>query len=298
MRTAIRSTHSRPALAALLWTLAALPWAPAGRAADGPDMVISSGETDGNYVAVAGRLRTLLGSKHGYYVEVMPSEGSLQNLERLHDPASPVGIALAQGDALHSFLIEHPEALEQVVVMADLGDECVFLLTTKGSGLDSAADLRDDRGHRIAVGPRDSGAALTYALMKRIDPAYARTEVAHVGVMEALAQIKVGGPYSNLRSAMMVQRPRTVSPPLALVVENPDEYRMVPIRSKDLESPKLPDGRPVYDFREVRVRNTSVDTMCTRGLVIASKAKLDAGKREHLAQVLLESASYIAPGAD
>ena len=261
-------------------------------------MTFSSGEAEGNYVAVAGRLRTLLSSKHNYYVEVLSSEGSLQNLERLHDPESPVGVALAQADALHSYLVEHPEARDETLVMADLGDECVFLLTTVGSGVSEAADLRKDRGHRIAVGGRDGGAALTYALMQRIDPSYERTEAAFVGVMEALAQIKVGGPYSNLRSAMMVQRPRTVSPPLALVVENPDEYRMVPIRSEDLDSPELPDGRPVYEFREVKVRNRSVDTMCTRGLVVASTAKLDASQRESLAQVLLESASYIAPGRD
>ena len=73
MRTATRSTPAWLALAFLLQALA-------GSAADRPDIVISSGEAEGNYVAVAGRLRTLLSSKHNYSVEVLSSEGSLQNL--------------------------------------------------------------------------------------------------------------------------------------------------------------------------------------------------------------------------
>ena len=102
---------------------------------------------------------------------------------------------------------------------------------------------------------------------------------------------------------MLVQRPRITSPPLEAVLDNLDTYRIVPIRSEDLENAALPGGRAVYTFETVKVgfgrdHSVSFDTICTPGLLIAVKPKLGEKTLNELAKVILSSASDIMPGRD
>jgi hypothetical protein len=271
---------------------------PAGsaRARTSADLVISSGVEGSSYAAVADRVRLLLTNEQHYSVETLPSLGSMENLARIADPKSPVGVGLTQADALSAYLRDHPEFADQFVVLADIGKECAFLVTARRSGIASVADLKTERGNRIAVGPAGSGAAVTYAYMTTLVPELGRTAAANVGVMEALAQLKSAGEYSNVEGALLVQRPRLVSPPLEIVLDDPEAFRIVPIRRGDLTSPKLPDGGPVYTFDRIAVRKLELETICTRGLLLASKTKVPGETREQLAQLLLQSMNYIAPG--
>jgi hypothetical protein len=120
-------------------------------------------------------------------------------------------------------------------------------------------------------------------------------------MMEALLQIKAGGEFATLDAAMLVQRPRITSPPLEALLDNLDTYRMVPIRSADLENATLPGGRAVYTFETVKIgfgRDHSVnfETICTPGLLIAAKPKLGEKTLNELANVILSSADDIMPG--
>jgi hypothetical protein len=271
---------------------------PAGTAVargSGADLVISSGPEGGGYHEIGRRVRNLLTNEHHYYVEVEPSRGSMENLARLADPESPVGAALAQTDALNLYLREHPEFAQEFVVLADIGKECVFLIAGRAGDLLTAADLKADAGRSIAVGHEDSGAAVTWAHMGQLEPRLQNTRPVYVDVVEALARIKARENYSKLETAMLVQRPHVASPPLEIVLDSPDAFRILAIRAGDLKSPALPNGAPVYTFEKVEVRKVSFDTICTRGLLLASKQKVDASVRSRLAEVLLESASYIAP---
>jgi hypothetical protein len=260
------------------------------------DFVISSGVEGGSYHGVASRLRTLLTSQYKYHVELLTSQGSLENLSRLDDPDSPVALALTQADALSRYLDAHPDFADEFSVLANVGEECAFLITGGDSGLSTTADLGGDEQRKISVGREGSGAAVTWEFLGRIDAGFRSTAPVHVDVMEALAQIKAGNEYSEVDVAMLVQNPRVLSPPLAIVLDNPDIYHFVSIRSEDLDTPSLPDGIPVYTFRDITVRKTTFQTLCTQGLLLAAKAKLTEDKRSRLAQVLLESGHYIAPG--
>ena len=267
--------------------------------AQGPaDLVISSGKEGGNYFAMAGRLRTLLTRDHAQYAEVRPSLGSVENLAHLDNPESPVGVAFAQADALNGYLEENPEFRGEFVVLADLGRECVFLFARRDGGIQSAADLKTRAGRQISVDRPGSGASVTYDYMMRLDPAFKNTEVVNVDMMEALAQLKISSDYSNLAAAMLVQRPRIVSPALEIVLNSPDAYRIVPVREGDLKAASLPSGKPVYTFETVQVRQTKFETMCTRALLLAATDKLSTEVRSKLAEVLLESIDYIAPDTD
>ena len=76
--------------------------APAGRSAE--NLVISSGSESGYYHSVARGLRAVLRSQYDTALEIGTSTGSLENLARLDDPASPAAIALTQAARARAFL--------------------------------------------------------------------------------------------------------------------------------------------------------------------------------------------------
>ena len=251
-----------------------------------PDFVFSSGREGGNYHAVALRLRNLL---PGRPVGVLSSRGSRENLTRLADPASPVNLAFTQADALSQHIFQNPTFANQFAVLADIGKECALLIAGRSSGIESAADLKVASGRRLSVDSVDSGAAVTWETMSRIEPAFLATSAVYVDLMESLAQIKSAGEFSPLKAAMIVQDPSVVSPPVQIVLENPDTFRFAHIRKGDLESPVLPGGLSVYTFERIRVGARAFETLCTRALLIASNAKLAEEKRGELSKLLLEA---------
>jgi hypothetical protein len=288
----------RPTLRTVVILLALLAGSGSAFAQGEADLVISSGKEGGNYYAMAGRLRTLLTRDHSQYAEVRPSLGSVENLAHLDNPESPVGVAFTQADALNGYLEQNPEFRSKFVVLADLGRECVFLFARRDGDISSAADLKTSAGRQISVDRPGSGASVTYDYMMRLDPAFKNTEVVNVDMMESLAQLKASADFTTLRAAMLVQRPRVVSPAMEIVLDNPNTYRIVPMRRGDLQAASLPSGKPVYTFETVQVRQTKLETMCTRALLLAATDKLSTELRSRLAEVILESADYIAPNAD
>ncbi len=288
----------RPTLRSVVTLLALLAGSGPAFAQGEADLVISSGKEGGNYYAMAGRLRTLLTRDHSQYAEVRASLGSVENLAHLDNPESPVGVAFTQADALNGYLEMNPEFRGKFVVLADLGRECVFLFARSDGDILSAADLKTSAGRQISVDRPGSGASVTYDYMMRLDPAFKNTEVVNVDMMESLAQLKASADFTTLRAAMLVQRPRVVSPAMEIVLDNPNTYRIVPMRRGDLQAASLPSGKPVYTFETVQVRQTKLDTMCTRALLLAATDKLSTELRSKLAEVILESTDYIAPNAD
>ena len=117
--------------------------------------------------------------------------------------------------------------------------------------------------------------------------------------LEALLQLKLASEFTKLRAALFVQRPRGLTPQVQVLIDNRDAYRLVPIREGDLPSSRLPDGSQVYTFETVslggkgRRSPMEVETLCTRGLMLAAKAKLSKDMRSQLSHVMLESAEKI-----
>lgn len=258
------------------------------------DLVISSGHEQGNYYAIARRLRSRLLAEHGLYAEPMTSPGSLENLRRLAEPSDPTGLALTQADALAVFLEEHPDFAGGYAVLADVGEECLLLIAGK-DGAKTAADFRQKGDRTLAVGPPGGGAAVTWQHLGMIDPEYRNTAPSPIGAAEALFAIASGDARSKLAGALLVQQPRRITPALQAVIDDQDAYRLVPLRAGDVSVRTLPHGDKVYAFSTVSVRQLSVDTVCTRGLLLGSLTKLSEERRGQIAQTLLKNASYIAP---
>jgi hypothetical protein len=266
--------------------------------ASAEDYVVSSGVRGGHYHSVGSRLVTLLREDRLIAMH-LTSTGSLDNLTLLADAESPVNVVLAQADALRFYLDEHPAFSEQVVILDDVGRECVALVTKSDGGISSAADLKSgDSGQLVLPGP-GSGPAVTFEYMRRMEPAYRNCPVVHRDPIQAMLQMRMPDD-EEIAAVMLVKRPRTLSPEIEIVLENRADFRIAPIRADDVRNGKLPDGSPVYSFEEVRTGvgsdfSVSYETMCTRALILTSTAKSSAPSRRELGRILLKSSDFIAP---
>jgi TRAP transporter TAXI family solute receptor len=133
--------------------------------------VISTGNEAGAYYMFGQRYRELL-AKERLRVEVRPSAGSLENLQRLADPGSGVEVALVQGG------VATPEQAQGLVSLAALYYEPLWIFYRDDNPLTLLGQLA---GKRIAVGPEGSG-----------------TRVLVTHVLEAGNALKRGTPLSPL----------------------------------------------------------------------------------------------------
>jgi TRAP-type uncharacterized transport system substrate-binding protein len=293
-------TGGTPVHFSILRVLLALVAPLAGLVATGPawaeDYVFSSGAKGGFYHNVASRLVRLLGEEQRT-ARNQVSGGSAQNLLQLATPMSAVNVVLAQADAVRFFLDEHPDFSRELVVLDDLGRECVVLITSVENGISSAADLKTGGFGSLVTPGLGSGASVTLEYMSRMDRAYRKTAVIHREPMEAMRQMHAG---EKIAAVMLVKRPNTLTPELKRVLENPEQFRIAPIRAEDVKNGALPDGSPVYSFDEVRTGVGSdyqirFETMCTRALMLTSSTKLDESARRDLARGLLKWRALSAP---
>jgi hypothetical protein len=263
-------------------------------------VVVSTGREGGSYYYIGQRLNSEMLLAHNQLVEVATSDGSRENLARLQDPSSRVNVALAQADALKSYLKDTPEFADKFFVLGDVGIECVLLVTGASSGVKSTADLKQPGKRQLSVDAPGSGAAVTFGTMGDLEPGFRNTSTVYVPVMESLLQLRVGGEYSNLKALMMVQRPRRVSPALKVVLGDPKSYKLLPITAADLPNAALPDGSQVYSFENVSVGgkkrrgHQKLDTVCTRGLLLGSIPKLTRDQRSGLSELMLNAGDRIA----
>jgi hypothetical protein len=262
-----------------------------------PFLVISSGNEDGNYYRMASRIQAQLSAGYQKFAEVLTSHGSFENLARLDDPSSPVAVTFAQADALNAYIAKNPGFAREFSVLADLGNECVFLLTGRKSGIKSFADLKSGAGQKIAVGHREGGPAVTYGYMTQLEPALENSRPLYIDVMESMLLLKRGESAPNVKAAMVVQRPHILSPALELALEDPEDFRVIQIRPGELQSTSLPDGSNVYTYEKITLRGSPIATLCTRGLLLTANKKIDEKKLAILSSLLLNSLQEIAPGA-
>ncbi|MDS4028006.1 MAG: TAXI family TRAP transporter solute-binding subunit [Candidatus Contendobacter sp.] len=284
------------------WPCAFLFAAGLAQAAD-PPIVISTGKSGGGYNTIGERLKSVL-AEQDQPAQVLTSAGSIENLTRLDDPQSPVSVGFTQADALKYYLKGHPGFADQFIGLGEIGKECVFIVTGKDSDIRSDSDLQQKgRNGLIAVQSPNSGVAVTWEYMTMLEPAFKNTAPAFVDGTEALLQIKSGGKASKIQAAMVVQKPMAKSTEMQVVLENPKDFRLIPVKDWDLND-KLPDGSAVYTFENVTVAekkwgfDTTVDTICTRGLMLANKNKLTADQRARLSKVMLLATSRVVGDTD
>lgn len=120
-----------------------------------PIFKLCTGTDSGNYFKAGHLVKSKASS---VYVEVINTQGSLDNLDRL--TRGECDGAFVQSDALLVFSGKNAKALSAVERNGILYQEHAHLLCNRKSGVDRVTDLTSK--HTIAVGPDGSGARTTW----------------------------------------------------------------------------------------------------------------------------------------
>jgi hypothetical protein len=119
-------------------------------------ITMSAGQPDSSFYVISRQYAKIL-ARNGITLKVLPSDGSVQNLERLLDPKQHVDLALVQGGIA---------TREQASKLVSLGSVSYVPLIVfyRGKGLDLLSQLA---GKRIAIGREGSGTrTLSLALLE------------------------------------------------------------------------------------------------------------------------------------
>jgi TRAP transporter TAXI family solute receptor len=145
----------------LLLALAAMA-AGCGRAHPRGRVRIAAGEQGGLYLAFAGLLAARLRARHpGLRVDVIRTEGSVDNLQRLRVEDADVGLALA--DVTERDRATTPDGAP--VAVARVYENYLQLVVPEASAVRALSDLR---GRSISIGAPGSGAAVTSEVLLNV----------------------------------------------------------------------------------------------------------------------------------
>ncbi|MGF6482462.1 TAXI family TRAP transporter solute-binding subunit [Paraburkholderia sp. JPY419] len=146
-------------------------------------ITISAGPRDSSFVVTANQYRKIL-ARNGIRLNVLESDGSVQNLQRLLDPKQQVDIAFVQGGVAQGLDTSSLVSLGSVFYVP-------IVVFYRGAALTQLAQLE---GKRIAVGRKGSGTrllALQLLAANGIEPGGATTLVPSDG-LQAATQLVAG----------------------------------------------------------------------------------------------------------
>ena len=254
------------------------------RAAPNDSIVLSSGVQGGGYWSAGARLQVVAEREVGLAVENLTSSGSLENLEALLDNTSSVNLAFAQADAVQHYLNQHPNELNKLELIENVGVECVFIITGIDSDIETDEDFREAKDFRLGISSPSSGIAVTYDYMVSQIPEMEDIEVSYGNNM--LVMEKLNASDATVDAVMMVHRPREHSLEVDYALSNPDRYRFVKLTNARLTQ-ELWNGRKIYRSMKLALPGASepVQTICVLGLLLANKEKLTIEQRNQLGEI-------------
>jgi TRAP-type uncharacterized transport system substrate-binding protein len=255
-------------------------------AATVPPVVLSSGAEGGGYWNAAKRMQSVAASKADLPIEILPSTGSLENLEQLLDDTSPVNLAFTQADAAQYYLNRHPGQIEKLDLLESIGQECVFIVTGIDSKIRNEKNLHEARDLRLGIGSDTSGVAATFNYMVSEIPDMADITVHYGDTLAALEQLN--SPDAAVDAVMVVHRPREHSPEVDYALANSDRYRFVELND-ELFLQSMWNGSRIYRTMKLAMPepNEPVKTLCVRGLLLANKQKLTIDQRNKLSDLMM-----------
>jgi len=194
-------------------------------------VVISTGSAGGGYQTFAEQYRVEL-AKHGIELELRPSTGAVENLNRLSDPNSGVDLALFQTG------LPTPAGQQSIVMLGHVFYEPMWLLTHAGKEI---TDIRELAGKKVAIGPVGSGSnVVATALIKDYgldQPAdnggRGQIEFFEIGGYPAIEALESGA----LDAAFFLTSPK--APIVAKVLSNP-KLHLVSLSRADAMTRRAP----------------------------------------------------------
>ena len=117
-------------------------------------LTITSGPKGSNFESIAQRYARIL-ARSGIKLNVVPSQGSLENLQRMTDPKSHVDIALVQ-----SGVTTNPDNDDDLESLGGMFYQPLLIFYRSPKPLQRLSELSSQR---IAIGPEGSGTRLSYS---------------------------------------------------------------------------------------------------------------------------------------
>lgn len=150
-----------------------------------PNTIRMLGGAEGSsYRSNALRYKTIIDS-YGIKVQIVPSKGSLDNLQRLADPAFPADVGFVQ-----SGLIDGGKPPSNLVSLGSVLAQPLMVYYRNPEPLERLSELK---GKRLAIGPEGSGTrALALALLKGNGVEGPPTTLLSLGGQEAAAALTLG----------------------------------------------------------------------------------------------------------
>ena len=143
-----------------------------------------AGPEGSSYRSTAEKYKKII-EKHGVKVEILPSRGSLDNLQHLADPAFQADVAFVQGGLTEGIDIS------RLVSLGTVFTQPLMVYYTRGA--EPVELLTQLRGKRIAIGPEGSGTrALALAVLKANEMDGPPTILANLGGEEAASALLHG----------------------------------------------------------------------------------------------------------
>ncbi|MDG1944213.1 MAG: hypothetical protein P8J17_08140 [Halioglobus sp.] len=246
----------------------------------GSRILLSTGVEGGGYWNAGSRLQRVAEDMN-LEVENLPSSGSLENLDKLFDDASPVNLAFAQADAVQHYLNTHEEAAIKLEMLENIGQECVFIVTDIDSDLRTNEDMEDAQDLRLGIPSATSGVAVTLNYMASQIPEMADIDISYGETAADMEEM--GTSEATVDAVMMVHRPKERSPEVNEALEHPDRYRFVEV-SDDRLTEKLWSGHNIYRTIKLVLPGISqpLETICVNGLLLANRQKLTPRQRNGL----------------
>ena len=241
---------------------------------------ITTGSKKGTYFRVGNNLADLIGQGH----IVLPSKGSVENLDRLMSGEAQIGIV--QMDAYAWYIGRHPEAKSELEIMGGLYQECAYLAVQCKGKVQNEDDLQKKKNITIAVGKKGSGTAVTWDYMIQLEDSYKNAGITLSGGTRSLGKLAA----KQIDAVMWVTKPNLKGKMASTVMKNKD-LCLVGFNDKDLND-KLPStGKPVYTFEKIDtakgfLNDKEITTSCVEAVIVA-RADTDEDILENISDVLL-----------
>jgi TRAP-type uncharacterized transport system substrate-binding protein len=149
-----------------------------------PDtVIITSGAEGSAFLSTAEKYRDIL-ARSGVKLQILPSQGALENLQRLKDPAFKVDVGFVQGG------MASEAKTEGLVSLGSIYFEPLWVFSRCAKPIEELSQLR---GKRIAIGPEGSGTrVLALQLLKANGIEAESTPMLDLGGQDAVDALRKG----------------------------------------------------------------------------------------------------------
>lgn len=214
---------------------------------------ICTGSKSGNYYWAATEIAKRFSADLFTNIQVVTTNGSLDNLRRLATNQCDIGFS--QSDVDGQYIIENPSSHDMLSVLRVVYTEYVHILCPVASQWKSLSDVANAKGdRRMIVGPDGSGTAETWRIMRQVNtklydgiervPDPSDISSAHtVADSHDTCMLWVSGLNSNDMKAANALSTRTPNGKPSLRLISIDDDAMTEIKG--------PDGAPIYKSQTV-----------------------------------------------